>query len=246
MSRTLCGGVAVLSGLMLAACDRAPAPDPARADAAAVEKQAAEQRERSDEAAELSRRAANLQSKWTEAQTKVATRGRTATGGLRDEVAEDVKNAAAAVADLSTTTAENWWERYERALEASVTDVRDDVQRLTAQKAAPTAPDQAPVTAAAAFPERRDAFVTGLRARIDAMEEQIDELKTKGTRETEREDIKARIDKLQDDLDRLRRVSADDWWDASAERVSQYIARVEESIDRLDDNKATDTPRTSR
>ena len=52
-------------------CDRAPAPEPQRADTAAVEKQAAEQRERSEEAAELERRAANLQSQWTEAQTKV-------------------------------------------------------------------------------------------------------------------------------------------------------------------------------
>ncbi len=225
---------------MLAGCDRAPDPEPERVDTAAVEKQAAEERERSEEAAELERRAANLQSQWTEAQTTAETRNRTATAGLQAEIAEDVKSAAAAVADLKATTQENWWERYERALEESVTDVQADVQRLTRQKVLPP-PDDTSAALPAAFPERRDAFVTGLRSRVDAMEEQIDELKTRGTRETEREDVKARIDKLQDDLDRLRNVSADDWWDASSERVSQYIARVEESIERLDDNTATDT-----
>jgi DNA repair exonuclease SbcCD ATPase subunit len=226
-------------------CNRPPAPEPERADTAAVEKQAAEQRERSEEAAELERRAANLQSQWTEMQTKVQTRDRTATAGLREEVAEDVKNAAAAAADLKTTTPDNWWDRYERALEQSVGDVQADVQRMTKQKVTPEPADKAaPAAPGAAFPERRDAFVTGLRAQVDAMEGQIDKLETKGTRETERDDVKARIDKLQDDLDRLRSVSADDWWDVSSERVSQYIARVEESINRLDDNKAADTPST--
>lgn len=229
---------------MLVGCNRAPDPEPERVDTAAVEKQAAEQRERSEEAAELERRAANLQSQLTEAQTQVQTRNRTATAALQTEVAEDVKNAAAAVADLKTTTPENWWERYERALVESVGDVEADVQRLTRQKVMPQ-PDTASTTPAA-FPERRDAIVTDLRARVDAMEGQIDQLKTKGVRETEREDVKARIDKLQDDLDRLRNVSADDWWDTSSERVSQYIARVEESIDRLDDNAAADMPRTPR
>jgi hypothetical protein len=45
--------------------------------------------------------------------TKVKTRERTATAGLREEVEEDVKNARAAVADLKTTTQQNWWERHE-------------------------------------------------------------------------------------------------------------------------------------
>jgi hypothetical protein len=48
-----------------------------------------------------------------------------------------VKNARAAVADLKTTTEENWWERHERVLERSVSDVQADVQRLTKQKTMP-------------------------------------------------------------------------------------------------------------
>ena len=60
-------------------------------------------RERSEEAAELERRAANLESQWTDMKTKVTTRDRTATVGLREEVEEDMKNARAGVADLKST-----------------------------------------------------------------------------------------------------------------------------------------------
>ena len=178
-------------------------------------------------------------------QTKVKTRDRTATAGLREEVQEDVKNARTAVADLKTTTEDNWWERHERALERSVSDVQADVQRLTKQKTMPEPTEKAEPVGTAGFAERRDAFVSRLRARVDAMEEQLDRMKAKGALETELQDTKARIDKLQADLDELRSVSPDAWWDVSSERVAEYIERVEESINRLDDNKAqTDKPRS--
>ena len=204
-----------------------------------------EQRERSQEAAELERRAANLESQWTEMQTKVKTRERTATAGLREEVEEDVKNARSAVADLKTTTQDNWWERHERALERSVSDVQADVQRLTRQKTMPEPAEKAePVGTAAGFGERRDAFVRRLRARLDTMEGQLDKTKAKGAFETELQDTKARIDKLQEDLDELRSVAPDAWWDVSSGRVGEYIERVEASIKRLDDNKTrTEKPR---
>jgi DNA repair exonuclease SbcCD ATPase subunit len=251
MHRTFLASVAVVAGLTVVGCNTGPAVESGRADVeaaekkAAAEKQAAEQRERSEEAAELERRAANLESQWTEMQTKVKTRERTATAGLREEVEEDVKNARAAAADLKTTTQENWWERHERALERSVSDVQSDVQRLTKQKTMPEPTEKAaPVGAAAAFAERRDAFVSRLRARLDAMEEQLDKTKAKGALETELQDTKARIDKLQEDLDKLRGVSPDAWWDVSSERVGEYIERVEASIKRLDDNKTqADKPR---
>jgi hypothetical protein len=179
-------------------------------------------------------------------QTKVETRERTATAGLREEVEEDVKNARAAVADLKTTTAENWWERHERALERSIGDVQADVQRLAKQKTTPEPIEKPePVGTAAGFAERRDAFVSRMRARVDAMEQQLERTKAEGALETELKDTKARIVKLQDDLDKLRRVSVDDWWDVSSERVGQYIDRVQASIKRLDDNKAqTNKPRS--
>ena len=251
MYRIFLASVAVVASLAVAGCDRGPSVDSGRADAElaekqAAEKQAAEQRSRSEEAADLERRAANLESQWTEMQTKVKTRERTATAGLREEVEEDVKNARAAVADLKTTTQENWWERHERALERSASDVGTDVQRLTKQKtmADPTNKTE-PIGTAAGFSERRDAFVSRLRARVDAMEEQLDKTKAKGVLETELQDTKARIDKLQEDLDELRGVTPDAWWDVSSERVAEYIERVQASIKRLDDNKTqTDKPRS--
>ena len=246
MDRTFLASAAVGVVLTVMGCNTGPAVESDRADTElaqkkAAEQQAAEQRERSEEAAELERRAANLESQWTEMQTTVKTKQRTATAGLREEVAEDVKNARAAVADLKTTTQENWWERHERALERSVSDVQSDVQRLTKQKAVPE-PTEKPMSGAAAagFAERRDAFVSGLDARLDAMKQQLDTVKAKGAMETELQDTKARIDKLEEDLGELRRVSPDSWWDVSSERVGEYIERVEASIKRLDDNKTAD------
>lgn len=245
MRYTIFASAVMVGSLSLVGCDSRPAVDTERANVEAAEKKAAEeraaeQRERSEEAAELERRAANLESQWTEMQTTTQTRGRTATAGLRQEVAEDVKNAKAAVADLKTTTAENWWERHARALEQSVSDVQADVLRLTRQKTMPEPTEATPSATATGFAERRDAFVTSLRARVDAMEEQLDKTKVRGALETELQDTKARIDKLQDDFDELRGVSADDWWDVSKERVGQYIERVADSIKRLDDNRVTD------
>lgn len=251
MRRTFLASVVVVGGLSVVGCDTRPAVESDRAnvesaDKKAAEEKAAKQRERSEEVAELERRAMNLESQWTEMQAKVTTRGRTSTAGLRQEVEEDVKNARAAVADLKTTTEENWWERHARALERSVSDVQADVQRLTSQKPMPETVAKAESAGTAGeFAERRDAFVSSLRARVDTMEEQIDRTKARGALETELQDTKARIDKLQEDLDELRGVSADDWWDVSSERVGQYIERVEESIKRLDNDKApTDKPRS--
>ncbi len=251
MRRTFLASVVVVGGLSVVGCDTRPAVESDRANVEsagkkAVEEKAAKQRERSEEAAELERRAMNLESQWTEMQTKVTTRGRTSTAALRQEVEEDVKNARAAVADLKTTTEENWWERHARALERSVSDVQADVQRLTSQKPMPeTAAKAESAGTAGEFAERRDAFVSRLRARVDTMEEQIDRTKARGALQTELQDTKARIDKLQEDLDQLRGVSANAWWDVSSERVGQYIERVEESIKRLDNDKApTAKPRS--
>ena len=38
-------------------------------------------------------------------------------------------------------------------------------------------------------------------------------------------------------LDRLASASADDWWDVTRTRVTEYVDRVEDSVERLDDNK---------
>jgi hypothetical protein len=70
------------------------------------------------------------------------------------------------------------------------------------------------------------------------MEAELKDVRVKGTQETELEDTRARLNKLKDDVDRLGKASAEDWWDITAKRVSEYVDRVEDSIRRLDDNKA--------
>ena len=85
-----------------------------------------------------------------------------------------------------------------------------------------------------------ESVLNRMKGRIDAMDRALDNVKAKGARETELNDTKARVKKLGEDLDRLARASADDWWDVSKARVSDYVDRVEASVKRLDDNK----PRT--
>ena len=77
-----------------------------------------------------------------------------------------------------------------------------------------------------------------LRARVDGFEKALDDVKASGPRETELDDTRARVNKLREDVDRLASASADDWWDVTRARVTDYVDRVEASIKRLDDNKA--------
>ena len=227
------------------ACNRQgdTASETPRADTAAAEAErerteaAEEQREHAEAATKMEERVAELERDWAEKEKQLADKTRTATAGLRDEVKEDVTNVRTAIADLKTTTADNWWERHERAMERTAEDIEQDVRRL-APKALAAKPAAAPgETGGTPFEARRDRFVTGLRARVDGMEAALKDLKVDGARETEVNDTRARVEKLKEDLDRLRSAEADDWWEISARRVSEYIDRVEASIRRLDDNK---------
>ena len=69
------------------------------------------------------------------------------------------------------------------------------------------------------------------------MTKALDDVKASGARKTELNDLHARVNKLGDDIDRLKSASAEDWWDISKTRVSEYIDRMEKSVGRLDDNK---------
>lgn len=166
---------------------------------------------------------------------------RTATTGLQEEVKEDVTNVKQAVQNLRTTTPENWWDRQEQAMKRTADDIDADVHRLAGKvepvRAQGTTGTTGEGVSTAPFESRRDRLVAELRARADAMEHALDSVKTKGARETEVTDTKARVKKLRDDVDRLASASADDWWDLSKDRVTEYIDRVQASVDRLDDNK---------
>jgi hypothetical protein len=235
--------VALISGLpLMTACNRqgpereTTTETRAAEGNAAAEAAAADRRKMDEQTAQLDKRASDLDQRFTEMEAKVADKGRTPTAGLRAEVKEDVANVHQAIANLKTTTPENWWQRHEEAMERTADDIEADVRRL-AKTWKPTA---APATSAAdaVFESRRDAFVTRLSARADAMEAALKDVKASGAVETEVNDTRARIDKLQDDLQRLHSVSAKDWWDVSEKRVAEYIDRVEDSVRRLDNDRA--------
>jgi hypothetical protein len=224
--------------LMMPACNR-PEPTREQATPATREDAAAElQRKRIDDTAQMEKRVVDLERRWSEMQNKIVEKSSTPTAALRAEVKEDVNNARQAVEDLKTTTPDNWWERHEHVMERTAADIEADVRWFT--KGQPTASTavQEPETPvqAAPFESRRDRFVTRLRARVDAMEEQLKTVSARGAQETELEDTRARVTKLKEDVDRLRNSSADDWWDISSKRVTEYIDRVERSIRRLDDD----------
>jgi hypothetical protein len=225
----------MVTAVAVTSCNRS---EPAR-EAAAEDRAATELRDRNSEAAELEKRVIDIETRWTEMEAKVKDEARTPTTALRTEVKEDVTNARQAVTNLKTTSPDNWWERHEQATERTVDDIAADVRRFAKAKV-PAAPEikAEPVGTTASFDERRNQFVASLRARVDAMEEQLKDVKADGAAQTELEDTRARIDKLQDDLDRLRTVSPNEWWQVSRERVSEYLDRLERSIRRLDDDKA--------
>jgi hypothetical protein len=232
--------LAVIAG----ACNREVGESPAagaRQDAPRdVEAKADLQRERDDEISGLEKRVAEIETEYADANQKVVSGERKATAGLREELKEDVANVKTAVSDLRSTTPENWWERHEAAMKRTADDIQADVVRL-AGKVTPASlqsgrTDESP--SSAPFTSRRDRFVTDLRTRVDAMEQALDIVKARGTQETELEDVRARVKKLGEDVDRLRSASADDWWDLSKARVTEYVDRVEASVGRLDDNKS--------
>jgi len=231
--------VAVAASLIAPACKgQEPPPESPRETAASADSAATElQRRRDSDTTRFETRVADLERRLTEMQAKLAEKSAAPTAALKAEVQEDVKNVREAVADLKTTTPENWWERHERVTERAAADI-EEVRRLARGQAAPaTAPEPDTPPSAAPFQSRRDRFVARLRTRVAALEERLKDVRLRDAQKTELQDTRARLDKLQDDVDRLGNASADDWWNISSKRVSEYIDRVEDSIRRLDDNK---------
>ena len=239
---------AIIGALALAlgaagACKRDTA-EPRNPDAAVTrdaDRAADLQRQRDEDVNRLEQRVSDVERKYADKNQKVVSGSRTATAGLREELKEDVTNAREAVDHLRSTTPENWWDRHETAMKRTADDIESDVKRLAGapapQRPAEVAGTTGEGVSTAPFTSRRDKFVADLRTRVDALENALDKVKAKGARETEIDDTRARLKKLGDDLDRLKSASADDWWDVSKARVTEYVDRVEDSVGRLDDNK---------
>jgi hypothetical protein len=230
----------ILASAMLGgACNRADEPRATVSDEAAADVEAKRQQERSEEISQLDNRVAEIDRKYAEAKQEVAADNKATAAGLREELMEDVTNVKQAVNDLRTTTPDNWWERHEQALKTMADDIDADVARL-AGKVNPPRPSTTtdvsgePVSTEP-FNSRRDMFVAAMNARIDAMKQALDKVNASGPRKTEVEDVRARLNKLDEDVDRLGSAEPDDWWDVSKERVTQYVDRIEGSINRLGD-----------
>ena len=74
-----------------------------------------------------------------------------------------------------------------------------------------------------------------MRARIDAMEQALDKVNASGPRKQKSKTCAHAMNKLGDDIDRLNSASPDDWWDVTKARVTEYVDRIEGSVNRLDD-----------
>ena len=232
----------ISAGIVSAACYRSPAPEPANSETnAAVDRAIDLERERTEAIADLQERTNKLERDYAENNSKVVGGARSATSGLREELKEDVANVKEAVAGLSTTTAENWWDRHEQAMKRTADDIEADVHRLAGRVATPHRNEPVGTrgvdASPAPFTSRRDVFVADLRARADAMEQALDKVNARGARETELEDTRARVKKLREDVDRLQSAEAEDWWDVTKARVTDYVDRVEASVGRLDNDK---------
>ena len=229
------------SALLGAACNRAEAPRDAaaREEATAADVEAKRQQERNEEISKLDNRVAEIDRKYAEAKQEVVADKKTPTAGLREELSEDVTNVKQAVNELKTTTPDNWWDRHEQALKRMADDIESDVARLAgrvnAARPSTTTNADGERVSTEPFTSRRDTFVASMRARVDAMKQALDNVKASGPRETEVEDVRARVNKLGEDADRLGSAEPDDWWNVSKERVTQYVDRIEGSINRLDD-----------
>jgi outer membrane murein-binding lipoprotein Lpp len=231
----------VAPALVFGACNRQPeSTEPGvRDESAKTDATAERQQERNEDISQLDKRVAELEREYTEAKNEVIADKKTPTAGLREELKEDVSQVKQAVNDLKTTTPDNWWSRHEEAIRRTADDIEADVARLAGKvKPAPPSTTQevhGETVSTAPFTSQRDEFVARMRTRVDAMKQSLDNVKASGPRETEVEDVRARINKLGDDVDRLKSASPDDWWDVTKARVTEYVDRIEGSVNRLDD-----------
>ncbi|MBV9505350.1 MAG: hypothetical protein JO323_10150 [Acidobacteriia bacterium] len=232
--------VTAAAALCLGACNQSNSAGEANrtGDAARVAVTNA-QRDRDQDINRLEKRLDDLNDKWAGKEKKLIEERAAATASMRANVKEDLQNARNAVADLRTTTPENWWSREETVLSRTMSELEHDVRGFTGKKSPVGAAESAgDVQHETAFAARRDQFIDKLQPRVNALMDQLDHLKAKGTEETERKDTLARVKKLNSDLSELRKASPDDWWKISQTRVSDYIDRLDTSIGRLDDNKS--------
>jgi hypothetical protein len=222
-------GVVVLS---FAGCNR---PDTAenRPDPTADETQA-----RQNDTTELESRLAAVEREWEEAQAALSQQAETASAEVRTRVEDDLTQAKEAIADLRTTTAENWWERQEQQLERAAEEVEQDVRRYVQNWKAPDSTSETGTAGETSdWSARRDELVARMETRIEALDTALRNVGSRDANQAEVEDTRTRVRQLREDSDRLRDASEPEWWDVTKQRVEAYIERIDAAIDRLTDDR---------
>jgi len=171
--------VVIAIALSLPGCNRTQnASETSSADASRTSIANA-QRDRDQDVNRLQAHLNDLDQKWADKEKKLVEQRAAASAAMRADVKQDLQNAREAVANLKTTTAENWWEREEDVLVRTTAELEGDVQRFPRLRKAPTTAGKDSQAAAheTSFVARRDAFVTQLQARVDAIKQDLDSVK---------------------------------------------------------------------
>lgn len=233
-------GVAVAAALTASACDRGRETDEtARQDTTGIEQQQEQQRQQ-EEMTRLEARVAELEREWNDAQARLSRQTEEATAEARAEIEQGIADLRQEIADMRTTNMENWWERHEREMEETVADVEQDVRRF-ARRWSPDDQEEVGTTGdAESWEARRDRLVNRIQARIESMEQALEN--DADARTADREDVeqtRARVRYLREQNERLREASEQDWWEITQQRVNGYIDWIETRIDRLTNDNQT-------
>jgi|SRR5687767_3267537 len=220
--------------LASSACTR-PAQQEAREEAAEVDREVDQLRQRQvEETARLEQRVNELERKWDQSQAKLEGRTDAAAKRARTEIQDELADAKRELAELKTVDATNWWERHEREWERSAADAEADVKR-SARRWAPAVEDKAAAVAgdSETWAARRDRLVNATQRRLDAMEQALRDIDGPDVDKEDVEETRARVRAMREENERLRQASDDDWWDVTRDRVTRTIDRIEDRIDRL-------------
>lgn len=226
--------VSIAATLAAAACDKAiPAAEESRQEATPGSEA------RDKEAAELDRRLAALEREWQQVQDRLSKQTASASATVKAEIADDLMAARETVAELRTTTAENWWERQQRELERTAEKVEQNVRTFARRSTPPVETDDVAIAGDGdGWAARRDALVARMEKRIRAMEEALDSVDPREAKQLEVENARARVEQMKEDTERLRRASEAEWWDVTKERVNAYLNRLDAAIDRLAEGRS--------
>jgi TolA-binding protein len=211
-----------------AACNR-PAEE-TREEATEIDQQVDRQQ---NEVAELEQRTNELERDWNAAQERLSKRTDAAATEAKAEIQEMIADVKREVAELRSTSADNWWDRTEQDIESAAGEVEQDVKRFARRWTPDVDNDNVGTTGNAdTWEARRDRLVNRMQARIDSMEQALRDVGPDADKE-DVEETRAEIRDMREENDRLRGADENDWWDVTRERVNNFIERIDARIDRL-------------